>query len=268
MRLLLVFGLIILGLHLSPRVRSLYKLPEASGEPLFALREVVAGFAIYLGAFFLLGPLLGNALWKAEATTNTYAFLPPLVLSLILLLFSLLCRPGDKTSKLWQSSHAGKAFLLGVALWVIAFPVVNFVAEAGDLFVNHVFHLRSNEQDAVTFLKRAMSHPQRFVAALFTVLLLAPLTEEWLFRGMLLTYLKDRLGSRKGLFLSAAIFASFHMAKNQGAGNIPLFLALFPLGCYLGLLYLREKTLLAPLGLHMTFNAGTTLYLLFNQGLP
>lgn len=86
------------------------------------------------------------------------------------------------------------------------------------------------------------------VVALFTVALVAPLTEEFLFRGLLLRGFARRWGAGPGLFLSSALFALFHLNPWQAP---TAFLA----GLFLGWLVLKTGSLWYPLVVHALFNA-------------
>lgn len=83
--------------------------------------------------------------------------------------------------------------------------------------------------------------------SLFTVVLVAPFTEELLFRGVLLRGFARRWGVWAGLFLSSALFALFHL-------NVWQALPAFAAGLLLGWVFLRTGSLWYPVGLHALFN--------------
>jgi membrane protease YdiL (CAAX protease family) len=89
--------------------------------------------------------------------------------------------------------------------------------------------------------------------ALFTVALVAPLTEEALFRGLLLRSFAQRWGPAPGLVLSSALFALFHLNPWQA---LPAFFA----GLFLGWVFLRTGSLLYPMVGHALFNATPLLF--------
>ena len=99
--------------------------------------------------------------------------------------------------------------------------------------------------------------------ALFTILIAAPIIEEFLFRGCLMTYLKRYMPPKGAITLSALCFSLFHFAPSQGFGNISLVASLFVLALFLGFIYERQASLFASIGLHMTFNAVSTFRILF-----
>jgi membrane protease YdiL (CAAX protease family) len=84
-------------------------------------------------------------------------------------------------------------------------------------------------------------------AALFTLAFVAPVTEEALFRGLLLRGFTRRWGRWPALVLSSALFALFHLNVWQA---VPAFVA----GLYLGGLFLATGSLWAPVVAHAVFN--------------
>lgn len=84
--------------------------------------------------------------------------------------------------------------------------------------------------------------------ALFTVVFVAPFTEELLFRGVLLKGFSDQWGRWPALVLSSALFGLFHFNVWQAPSA---FLA----GLFLGWLFLKTGSLLYPMAAHALFNA-------------
>ncbi|MEA2498605.1 MAG: protease family protein, partial [Actinomycetota bacterium] len=89
---------------------------------------------------------------------------------------------------------------------------------------------------------------------LLSTSLVAPVVEEFLFRGLLYRWLRERRGVRAAAVISAAIFAVTHF--------IPLLMpSIFVLGLALAWVAERYGSLYPPLALHATFNAIATLAL-------
>ena len=89
----------------------------------------------------------------------------------------------------------------------------------------------------------------------FTAIVLAPLFEETLFRGVLLPVLGRRLGGGNAVLISAAVFALAHLSLGE---LIPLFL----LGIGLGWLRWRSGRLSCSVWMHGLWNGLTFLNLL------
>lgn len=85
----------------------------------------------------------------------------------------------------------------------------------------------------------------------------APLAEELLFRGMILTMLQRASGSPWIAVLgAAAIFAAFHWSNPDAV--LPLFI----FGSALGVAFARSGSLAVPIVMHVCFNAKTILWLM------
>lgn len=85
------------------------------------------------------------------------------------------------------------------------------------------------------------------LVSLFTLAIVAPLTEETLFRGLFLRAFARRYGVWPALVLSSALFAFFHL-------NVWQALAAFFAGLYLGHLRLSTGSLWPPIVAHALFN--------------
>ncbi len=84
-----------------------------------------------------------------------------------------------------------------------------------------------------------------------TAVVIAPLFEEVLFRGILLRALiGGGLPTAAAVVSSAALFALIH-------ASVSAFVPLFLLGCVLGVLFLRTANLWASIFLHASFNASS-----------
>jgi hypothetical protein len=97
------------------------------------------------------------------------------------------------------------------------------------------------------------------------VALIAPVTEELLFRGMLLRTMVARRGVRLGLFLTSVVFALFHLAGSAG-NTLRAAILILPLltvvGWVLGRLALSFRRLGPAVFVHAGFNLLALLTLL------
>lgn len=145
--------------------------------------------------------------------------------------FSISARPGD----------AGRAVLIGVALQLLVVPGIYLplVALGVDLDV-------SGPAEA---LFDDVSRVQAILIAL-GVVVVAPVAEELLFRGVLLRGLGRRFGASSAIWISAVLFAATHFQLVQ-------FPALLAVGLTLAWLADRTGGLGAPIWAHAGFNAVT-----------
>lgn len=82
--------------------------------------------------------------------------------------------------------------------------------------------------------------------------ILAPVMEEYLFRGLVYRRLKLHLPGWAAVLLGAGIFAVYH-------GNMPQILFAFPMALIMIWSYERWETLAAPIVFHMAANISTIL---------
>src|SRR4029077_4227488 len=104
-----------------------------------------------------------------------------------------------------------------------------------------VFHLhvKPEPQQSIQTLEMATAWWERLALGIVTVLL-APVAEEILFRGLLYPWIKQAGFPRLALWGTSFLFAAVHM-------NLMTFLPLLVLALALTLLYERTDNLLAPI---------------------
>ncbi|MBI2743136.1 MAG: CPBP family intramembrane metalloprotease [Chlamydiales bacterium] len=272
--LILLFGLLGFFTHWVAKSRGFFSLPEEQNGPDVKGRQVIIAFAIYLITALFIAPLLGRLLFRLEGESSYSLIFAGLIqlgaLALILLLLILFSMTQEKKSMrgVWITRDGSnpkrlvRDFFLGIATWFIAFPLVVVISQICDLLLYVFFGVESYEQVAVRFLKMALGSPLLLLIALATVIVIAPIIEEWLFRGFLQSFLRKHVGRKAAILLTAFSFALFHLSGSQGLGNISLAISLFIFSCYLGFLYERQGSLVAPIGLHMAFNTVSSIRIL------
>jgi membrane protease YdiL (CAAX protease family) len=100
------------------------------------------------------------------------------------------------------------------------------------------------------------------VVQLIAGALLAPIAEEAVFRGFAITAWQRTVGETGAIVRSSIVFALAHVINAGGeslaqAGALIAigFLTRIPVAIALGWLFVRTRSIWAPIGLHMTFNA-------------
>ena len=91
-------------------------------------------------------------------------------------------------------------------------------------------------------------HPVEVGLQIISVVIMAPIAEELLFRGILFNTIKHAGYPLAGMFASAALFALVH-------GSMALMLPLFVMGFALAWVYEKSGSIIAPIVMHATFNA-------------
>ena len=147
------------------------------------------------------------------------------------------------------TNHRGKSVLLGVLVALIFLPLGWGLQQASALVMTHLphFNMEPQEQLSVHVLRVSMSWAGRITLGA-TAVLLAPVAEEILFRGILYPAVKQAGFPRLALWGTTLLFAAVHM-------NVVTFVPLAVLALVLTALYERTNNLLAPITAHALFNA-------------
>ena len=102
------------------------------------------------------------------------------------------------------------------------------------------------------FLKSVFSSiitPDDLAGSMILAMVVAPIGEEILFRGVMLRGFRSVYGPTKGVLYSALLFGLVHLNPYQ-------FVAGFLLGLFLGFLYVRTDSLVLPVIAHAVYNGG------------
>jgi membrane protease YdiL (CAAX protease family) len=150
-------------------------------------------------------------------------------------------------------------------MWAIALAV-GIVTVIVTYAVNAIFVLTFGDGEAVEqqVLDIALSGGAATALAILLAVVLAPVTEEIVFRGVLLRALAAKVGMWPAAILSSAVFAVIHF---EVLFSQPLALVgLFTVGLLLAIAYHRTGSLLVPMVGHAVFNGVSVgLALLANQ---
>lgn len=278
-------GLILLILMLLIFWRTgFFHLPKEAGRtstPLISTFDLIGAFFIVFSIEIFIAPLI-SLFWvsfqKGKILDETQLIINPITegwinifaiwasaIGIFVYLFSL---PAYKRWDLWgKEANTGlknkiKNFLIGSLTWLLSYPILITWGQVVTIILLFQFGTFHIEQVAVQHLKKTMSAPILFWVTVVSIIFIVPMIEETLFRGFLQGWLKGWLGRTKAIIITALIFSLFHFASSQGIENIELISSLFILGCFLGFLYERQRSLLAPIGLHSTFNAISVLMIM------
>ena len=147
------------------------------------------------------------------------------------------------------NNASGRAILYGLIGASIFLPFGWALQMGSAEFLKHLPGLPFNpeEQQAVQTLRVAATLGQRIVLGMATIVL-APIAEELLFRGVLYSWIRHLGYPKLALWITALIFALMHL-------NPATFLPLALLAVLLAVLYERTGNLLAPIAAHSFFNA-------------
>lgn len=184
----------------------------------------------------------------------------------VLISFTRLLRDGPREAIWGKNTTAVAAFkslIVGFFIALLLYPIVMVMVEGVHSIVHYIAPFERNEQVALLQLKLARSNPWLFGMLAFQVATIVPIVEELLFRGFFQNFFISIFGPYFGIFCTSAIFTCFHFSKEQGITNIELLAGLFSLSCCIGVVYVREKSLWAPIGMHVAFNSITLLLMTY-----
>jgi membrane protease YdiL (CAAX protease family) len=139
-----------------------------------------------------------------------------------------------------------RSLLLTVALVIVILPVALALQYVSATLMTKIGWKPSDEM-AVTLLTNA-STPAMQIYLFFFAVVLAPVAEEFIFRGVLFPFLKQ-LGLIKTAWIGVNLFFAFIH------GDAGIFIPLFVLALALTWLYEKTDNLLAPIVAHGLFNA-------------
>jgi membrane protease YdiL (CAAX protease family) len=147
--------------------------------------------------------------------------------------------------------RAARDVLFGIAT---AIPVIGLTAVVANALIL-VFHEIPESPLPATGVATGL------VIQLIAGAVIAPLAEEAVFRGFAISAWQRTVGEGGALVRATLLFALAHVITVSG-GSLPEVLGLIavgfatriPVGLALGWLFLRTRSIWAPLGLHMAFN--------------
>ena len=224
-------------------------------------------FIIFFVTTYALVPFIFSFATKASFSVRLHETIPrevlinsahaaAMFLTLIILLVYLRSNSKRAFDPLLSSDHSiGEDIGVGALGWIISFPVVLLVGHIVGIISYALFQDVGEVQNAIKHIQTMRSFPIALIFTIFSVSLLAPITEELLFRGVLQTWFTSRLGRTKSIILTSIIFAAVHFSTSHGVGNISLIFSLFTLSIYLGFVYERQRNIIAPFIFHAIFNS-------------
>jgi membrane protease YdiL (CAAX protease family) len=154
-----------------------------------------------------------------------------------------------------RNANLKKSLLLAVGMLVLVLPVVLGLEQFSALALQKL-GWPLEDQRAVELIVSAKSWWLRGYLAFFAMVL-APVAEEFIFRGVLFPFIKQLGWPKLAWFGVSFLFALIHV-------NAPTFVPLFVLALAFTWLYQKTDCLLAPIAAHSLFNAAN-LVILFTQ---
>jgi membrane protease YdiL (CAAX protease family) len=138
------------------------------------------------------------------------------------------------------------AIAWGTVFGLASLPPVGIIIAASDALCR-MLGWHQSEQPIIDLFTTTDSPLLLALLVVFAVIV-APIFEEFIFRGFAYPALKQRFGTCPALALVSIVFAFSHV-------NVPSIVPLFVLAIGLGLAYEWTGSLLAPITMHALFNA-------------
>lgn len=155
-----------------------------------------------------------------------------------------------------KKKHLLLTLLFAFGLVIVILPVAYLLQLESAVFMEKI-HWIPKDEEAVKLLTGATSRASQIYLAIFTVVLV-PVAEEFIFRGMLFPYIRQR-----GFPITAWVGVSLFFALIHS--DPAIFISLFVLSLALTWLYEVTDNLLAPIFAHSLFNASGLILLHFSQ---
>jgi len=137
---------------------------------------------------------------------------------------------------------------------IVVLPLV-LLLQAASVYALEKLGFPSDEEAAVKLVMDAKSVWTTVYLGVFAVVI-APVAEEFIFRGMLFPFIKQLGWPKFAWFGTSFLFALIHL-------NAPTFVPLFAFALALTWLYEKTDNLLAPITAHALFNATNLAVLLW-----
>jgi uncharacterized protein len=142
--------------------------------------------------------------------------------------------------------------------WLLL-SIVSFFAIAHAI---NALRLVSRSPRTSEFLADAHKHPESLPVLFIAVVLIAPLFEECLFRGFMLSGLKkSRLGAAGAVLLTAIAWAVIHLQYDVFDMGL-----IFVMGLILGIAQIKTRSLYIPFAIHVANNLIAMLAVIFAAG--
>ncbi|SFB15327.1 CPBP family intramembrane glutamic endopeptidase [Clostridium frigidicarnis] len=190
--------------------------------------------------FLLFGDLLISLPLYIKKQT-TFMIIVRVLLSLVLLIFVLWAASmvvGTKSENISNHNTPSKKIFVYFALLLIGYRL--FFGGT----ISHILDLIP-QSSIIEYLGESLENDTVFM--MFTVIVIAPIKEEFLMRGIICNGLSKRYSNKVAILVSAFMFALIHLNIQQGVNA-------FLLGVILGYAYLKTKSLYLTIFLHMLNN--------------
>jgi membrane protease YdiL (CAAX protease family) len=212
--------------------------------PGFGIGDYILNGLLVFGWLLLIASSLGKTInVTPELLVNNAIFNFFIVATILGFLIARNRNPVDLFGLRWKNWRKDLPL---IAIYLVAIiPVLLAVS----MLVNLALGGSTSSQDLLLFFQNSKSLTEKLLL-IFTAVVVAPVTEELVFRGYLHGVLRQIGGRWCGILVNSLIFAGIH-------GHIPSLAGLFIFAIALSLIYERTGSLWANLVMHAGFNSFT-----------
>jgi len=226
---------------------------EAEAMLMAIISLMLAGREV-IRAFYCMGLI-------PEARTDSYLVAAQALmfdLPIIILVFALLIRNKSIGKGIFGYTPAQirSAVSQGIMFCMAILPVIGIVALIQNALLTH-WGFTNEKQYVIQLFERPGSLWLKIDLVLMSVIA-APITEEFIFRGIGISALTDKTGMKWAVLIMSLAFATIHF-------NLFAFLPLFVIAVGFSMAYIYTGTLLVPIVMHSVFNALNIAVLLMSK---
>ncbi|AAD18544.1 lysostaphin resistance A-like protein [Chlamydia pneumoniae] len=231
--------------------------PAPSGKTPLKLRQVLFG-----GALLVFSSLV--ALSVSSQTAELLSTMTGISLAFAFL-FYLLFLPKDITRAILFSGErpvktSWRALGSAIRMWIIIIPVTQLIGIMMSKFLTLVLPTQEiHTQEVTQEVQNSLPITGHYISMILNLGVLTPFGEEVFFRGILQTFLKNKMTRIAAVLCSSIIFSFIHIEHSLGSWVFVPVLFVFSLSA--GFLYEKDRHILSPIALHGLFNLTSLLFL-------
>ncbi|MBF5051137.1 hypothetical protein CLAVI_000773 [Candidatus Clavichlamydia salmonicola] len=232
----------------------------------FSVIQILGAFFIYVGLFrvffFIIFICIGEFVEKAGVSRSesiaAFFFSMATIFAMLVYIKAMgkhrLRLVLYRSKKIPNYKIRKKIFFNTCKNFILFYPLFLFAAKVLNFIIICFFGKELPSQIILSQIKASLHDPITFFYLAANVIIAVPFLEELFFRGLIQVALIKWIGRFQGILWSSLIFTAMHFSPLQGASNLSLLPALFLTSLTLGIIYEKERTLLAPIIFHTLFN--------------
>ena len=236
---------------------------DRSEPPLWSGLDVFLGIVLFIFGQLIFPVLIAQLAGSDALSTGAELLLSSIGSTMLLVLF-IVSRVGGKLAQPYQTLGLARTPLSNLAMtllvYAVAFIPLVFLSSLWQILLRVSFSMEFPAQEAVeVFRSAARARDWMSLGMLgFVAVVLAPVSEELLFRGLLYGWIRARWGPWLGALLCGGLFALVHFSVSS-------FGPLCALGMLLCAIVEKTRSLYPAMFFHAVFNFVSTSVLILGS---